>query len=129
MTRARTNAMMTSPGTSPRNPRKPCRVFSLLGSGSSSELRSAVFTAQAYRSASSLDVPAGRVSRQHERDLHRLERGPNGSAFTEPEPVDRAERDLGDNRRLAGQADPGALALDRDLGDAALQHVARGSLG
>ena len=119
MMSARTNAMRMSPGTSPRNPRKPCRVFFVarlrfLERGALCRLHRSRVPVGVRR----WSVPVRfRVSRQDERDLDRLERGPHGSAFAEPEAVDRAERDLGDDRRRAGQADPGALALDRDLGD------------
>ena len=126
MMSARTNAMRMSPGTSPRNPRNPVSGLLLLGSGSSIEERSTVFTGQGYRSA----VRHGRSgcgSRFHGRtsvDLDGLERCPHGPSFAKAEPVDGAPRDLGDDRRRAGQPDARAFSFDRDLGDPTVHHVA-----
>src|SRR6266581_1648099 len=119
MMSARTNAIRTSPGTSPRNPRILCgrRFF---GSGSSVAGRSTVFTGQGYRSAVRREPMTG--SRKDEPDLDGLERRPRGAALAEAEPVDRAERDLRDHGRRARQPDAGAFAIDRDLRDASLHH-------
>src|SRR5713226_7945897 len=92
---AKTNAMSTSPGISPRKPRRPpCFSRRFFGSGSSSDWRSSVRIRER--------VPAWvakRGSRRHTRarsredelDLHGLERGPHLVSQADAEPRARAE--------------------------------------
>ena len=123
MRMARTRAIRISPGSSPRNRRT--RVAVLLGR------RIAVALGGALRALLGLHAPrvSGSGASIHESDLDRLARREDGEPLTEMEPLDRAERDLGGDRRGAPDPDPRTLAVDRHLRDRPLEDVARRALG
>src|SRR6187200_791676 len=123
---ARIRAMMNRPGSSLRNWMTGLRCLAgsaFFGRSSSGASGGDVFTGQGYL----LVRDRGPSERLHSH-LDGLERRPDRVALAQAQALDRAGRDLGDERRPAVHAYASTRAVDHDLGHATLDHVARRSL-